>query len=513
MSLLEVTGLSHAYGDKILYKNASLVLNKAEHMGIVGANGAGKSTLVKILTGEVIPDAGRIKWQSGITLGHLDQYARTGGADTLFEYLKTAFAPLYEIENKLTALYEKMARSADENLLRRAALYQDILNHGDFYTLETAVAKVAEGLGLTALGMDRKVSELSGGQREKAILAKLLLEKPDVLLLDEPTNFLDSEHVSWLAGYLSDFEGGYLVVSHDYDFLDAVTNCIGDIALHTIEKYRGSFTHFVRQKDQRREDYARMYAAQQKEVKKLEQYIEKNKARASTAGMARSRQKKLDKIERLTPPDTGPDPVIRLSLRPLSVARALTVESLEVGYDGPLLPRISFSLAGGQKAAVIGFNGIAKTTLLKTLMGLIPMISGSFAFDRHARIAYYEQEPPWPDDSITPIGFIREQYPRLSEKEIRSQLSRCGVRREHAMHSLSTLSGGECAKVRLCALVLAGGNFLILDEPTNHLDAKTKEALRLALREFPGSLILVSHEPSFYDGLVDKVIDIEKLIR
>lgn len=267
MSLLEIDGLTHSFGENVLYKNAGFTLNKGEHIGIVGQNGTGKSTLIKICTEQIIPDSGRVIWQPNITIGYLDQYAEIDHTLTMKEFLKSAFAKLFEIETQVIQLYEKAA-DGDMKNLELAAYYQEQLETHDFYSIDTAIERVANGLGLLAIGLDRPIIEMSGGQRAKVILAKLLLEKPDVLLLDEPTNFLDKDHVAWLAEYLSSLENAFLVVSHDFDFLDKIANRICDIDNDTITKYYGTYSEFLRKKTLLREDYIRQYSAQQKEIKK-----------------------------------------------------------------------------------------------------------------------------------------------------------------------------------------------------------------------------------------------------
>ena len=270
MSLLEIDGLTHSFGENVLYKNAGFTLNKGEHIGIVGQNGTGKSTLIKICTEQIIPDSGRIVWQPNTTVGYLDQYAEIDHSLTMKEFLKSAFSKLFDMEAQAMELYEKAA-DGDMKSLELAAHYQEQLEAHDFYSIDTAIERVANGLGLLAIGLDRSIAEMSGGQRAKVILAKLLLEKPDVLLLDEPTNFLDKDHVTWLAEYLSALENAFLVVSHDYGFLDKIANRICDIDNDTITKYYGTYSEFLRKKTLLREDYVRQYAAQQKEIKKTEE--------------------------------------------------------------------------------------------------------------------------------------------------------------------------------------------------------------------------------------------------
>ena len=296
MGLLDIIEISHAFGDNVLYKNASFELFKGEHMGIVGHNGTGKTTLLNTIIGNVIPDAGRIVWQRNVKYGYLDQYAKIDNGISVFDYLKTAFQDLYDNESALNELYGKMAEDHSEDLINKASSLQDRLESSGFYEVETTILKVANGLGVTVLGMDSVLCELSGGQRAKVIFAKLLLEQPDVLLLDEPTNFLDKEHIEWLIGYLKEFPGAFIVISHDFDFLDKVTTCICNIEFGTITKYCGNFSKFLEIKDLKREGVVREFKSQQVQIKKFEEYIAKNGARASTASSAKSRQKMLDRI-------------------------------------------------------------------------------------------------------------------------------------------------------------------------------------------------------------------------
>lgn len=416
MSILQITNLSHAFGDKDLYHSADLSLYKGEHMGVVGQNGTGKSTLLKILLGDIAANDGLIAWQPGLQIGHLDQHASLNPELTMRAYLQTAFQELYDMESRLRKLYEDMNVDSSEKLLRKAASLQETLLERDFYSIDSMIGRVSAGLGLTAIGLDRTLGTLSGGQRTKVILAKLLLEQPDVLLLDEPTNFLDTEHITWLQEYLNEFKGSFMIVSHDFDFLEAITNCICDIEFHTIKKYHGKYSEFVKQKEHLREEYIRQYHAQQREVAKLEDYIARNKVRAATAKMARGRQKKLDKIERLAPTTVQAKPNIVFQSKPLTTSSALRVNGLRVGYEYPLLPRLDFRIAEGQKVVITGFNGIGKSTLLKTLLGIIPAIDGQFEFAQEAQIAYFEQDLRWEDGSLTPLQIIQAAYPKMLPK-------------------------------------------------------------------------------------------------
>lgn len=510
MSLLEVDNLTHAFGDKVLYRKVSMELYKGEHIGVVGQNGVGKSTLIDILTGKIIPDAGMIRWQPNIKLGHLDQYAVIDGSSTIQNYLKGAFSGLYALEHTMNELYKECALTGNEVLLQKAAEYQEELEGHDFYAIESSISKVVTGLGIDAIGIDRPIQMLSGGQRTKIILAKLLLEQPDVLLLDEPTNYLDSTHIRWLTDYLIAFKQAFIVVSHDYAFLDKISTSICDIEGETIKKYHGKYSDFVKQKEHLRESHIRQYHAQQKKIEATEQFIRKNGAGVNSK-IARGRQKQLDRLERIAAPTFVSKPSFFFQELSVTSEVALTVENLVVGYDQPLLPQIKFSVRGGQKLVITGFNGIGKSTLLKTLVGHIPRLSGSYQFPEQVTIGYYEQDLKWEDDTMTPIQIISSCYPKLTVKEIRRYLAQFVVKDSHVTQAVRTLSGGEQSKVKLCLLLLNKCNFLIMDEPTNHLDVETKEALKQALIQFNGNIILVSHEERFYQGWVDKVLNIAKL--
>lgn len=512
MSLLEVHEISQTYGDKSLYQNASFDLYKGEHMGLVGQNGAGKSTLMKSLIGEVVPDSGYIRWQNKITVGHLDQYASVDENQSIFDYLKGAFDDLFEAEARLNKINEELMVNSDPNLVRTATSLQDMLERKEFYAVDSKVQRVASGLGLTPLGLDRPLGKLSGGQRAKTILGKLLLADVDVLLLDEPTNFLDTEHIEWLTKYLKNFKGAFIIISHDENFLNDISTCILDVEFDMLKKYNGNYEAFLKQKEQKQVEYIRAYEHQQREIKKAEDYINKNKVRASTAAMAKSRQKKLDKMDRLAAPKHHVKPNFKFPYVEISTNKALALDQLEVGYYYSLMPGISMDLVTGTKNVIIGFNGIGKSTLLKTLLGEIPAMKGTFRFGERTVVGYYEQELNFEDDQKTPMEYILDLYPRMSVKDVRTALAKCGIHSEHIDRPIATLSGGEQSKVKLCRLTLFPCNFLILDEPTNHLDAEAKESLQKAIKNFRGTVLFVSHDPEFYDAWVDRVFDIEEHI-
>lgn len=509
MSLLTIENLTHSFGDNLLYKNASLSLNKGEHIGIVGQNGAGKSTLIKICTEQVIPDNGRIVWQPGISIGCLDQYADIGKSLTIYAFLQSAFVKLYELEKEVALLYEKAA-AGDAKCLALAANYQEQLESYGFYSIDTQIEQVATGLGLASIGLNKPISQMSGGQRTKAILAKLLLEKPDVLLLDEPTNFLDKEHIAWLSGYLANLENAFMTVSHDYAFLEKIANRICDIDNDTITKYYGTYSEFLKKKTFLREDYIRQYTAQQKEIKKTEEFIRKNIA-GRKSRMAKGRRKQLERMEKMEAIGQKEIiPAFHFPELPLTNTEHLSVKQLAVGYHYPILSHINFTITGGQKVVITGFNGIGKSTLLKTLTGKLPSMDGHYHFSKQVTFGYFEQDFIWEDNEKTPLQILADACPEMPAGGIRKTLARCGISSMHATQAIGTLSGGEQAKVKLCLLMRKPYNFLIMDEPTNHLDTQAKASLKDALISFPGTVLIVSHEEAFYKEWVQKVIHIEK---
>lgn len=509
MSLLEITGLSHSFGENMLYKNTELSLNKGEHIGIVGQNGAGKSTLIKICTGQIIPDSGHIVWQPKVSVGCLDQYAEINSHITMGEFLKSAFAHLYELEQKMNKFYEE-ASHGNIKALNFAAQCQEQLELHDFYLIDTQIEQIANGLGLHAVGLDQIIGRMSGGQRAKVILAKLLLEKPDVLLLDEPTNFLDKEHIIWLSEYLSNLDNAFMIVSHDYRFLDRIANRICDIDNEEITKYYGTYSEFLKKKTLLREDYIRQYSAQQREIKKTEEFIRKNIA-GRKSKMARGRQKQLDRMDKLEELGLKENkPLFNFHELPLTDTEHLSVKRLSVGYHYPVLSNIDFSIKGGQKVVITGFNGIGKSTFLRTLVGQILSLQGEFSFSSQVTIGYFEQDFVWDDEALTPMQIVSNSYSNLTTKDVRKYLARCGISSNHAMQSTGTLSGGEQAKVKMCLLTLKPCNFLIMDEPTNHLDIQAKESLKEALTEYSGTVLLVSHDEVFYRDWAHRVVHIEK---
>ncbi|WP_295773278.1 ABC-F family ATP-binding cassette domain-containing protein [uncultured Limosilactobacillus sp.] len=510
MAVLDVNGLTMSYADKKLYDQASFQLERGEHMGIVGENGAGKSTLIKILIGQVLPVAGKITWQKNLKIGYLDQYVDIKAGMTLIEFLQTAFQDLYAKNDQMNQLYADYAEKLDDHLLNQAGQLQADLDAHHFYEIDTQIERVMTGLGLIELGRDHIVAEMSGGQRSKIILAKMLLEEPDVILLDEPTNYLDTAHIEWLIEYLSNYDGSAMIISHDYDFLERVTNTICDVAFGKITKYRGSFQQAMRQKTERQALQAREYEKQQEVIDKAQRFIRKNKA-GSKSTMAKSREKMLARMDRIDPPSDNVQASFNFPYENTGSANALRVENLSAGYQRPLLAPVTFSMSSGEKILFSGFNGVGKSTLIKTILGEIPALGGTASFSPSTIVNYFDQDLIWDDPSLSPLQTLQNLFPTMLPKTIRQRLARTGINAANTMKPLQLLSGGEQTKVKLAILELTPANFLILDEPTNHLDEPTKAALKQALQSFKGSLILVSHEQSFTNGWFDMVLNVEKL--
>lgn len=510
MSLLTVEELSHNFGDRTLFKNVSFRLLAGERVGLVGANGAGKSTLMNILTGKQLKDEGRVEWTPKVRYGYLDQHTKLTPGKTIRDVLKDAFLPLLELEQEMNDIAMQMAEAdsdALELLLERMGEIQEALEIGDFYLIDVKVEEMANGLGLNAIGLDRDVASLSGGQRTKVLLAKLLLEKPTVLLLDEPTNYLDEEHITWLTHYLQAYPYAFILISHDTGFMNKVVNVIYHLEFAKLTRYTATYEKFLEMADMNKAQHIDAYERQQDYIKKQEDFIQRNKARASTSGRAKSREKQLERIERIDKPEEAAKPTFNFKEARASGKTVFEAKGLVIGYDRPLLPAMDVLIERGDKIAIVGMNGVGKSTLLKTILGVIQPLAGETYRGDYLHPAYFEQEvrPP----SMTPLDDVWDAFPSLNQHEVRAALARCGLKNEHITRNLNALSGGEQAKVRLCKLMMRESNWVLFDEPTNHLDVTAKAELKRALTAYKGTIVLVSHEPEFYEDWVTKVWDVE----
>jgi len=512
MSILNVEHLTHGFGDRAIFDDVSFRLLKGEHIGLVGANGEGKSTFMNIITGKLMPDEGKIEWAKNANVGYMDQHAVLQKGMTIREALADAFSSLYDMEAQMNKCYEDMATATPEDmdkLMEEASELQEMLNVHDFYMIDPKIDEVANALGLTEIGLNHDVSELSGGQRTKVLLAKLLLAKPDILLLDEPTNYLDKEHIAWLQRYLQDYENAFILISHDVPFMNSVVNIIYHMYDQDLKRYVGDYDKFTEVFEMQKSQQEAAYRRQQQEIADLKDFVARNKARVSTRNMAMSRQKKLDKMDLIEKPTEKPKPTFTFLQGGLSGKMIFETKDLVIGYDEPLSQPINIMMERGQKIVIEGANGIGKTTLLKSIMGLIPGISGKAELGDSLELGYFEQEMTGDGDN-TCLEEIWQEFPGYSQYEVRSALSKCGLTTKHIESKVRVLSGGEQAKVRLCKLINRKSNILILDEPTNHLDVDAKDELKRALKEYKGSILMVCHEPDFYDGLATDIIDLSE---
>lgn len=509
--ILDVKNLSHGFGDRAIFDDVSFRLLKGEHIGLIGANGEGKSTFMNIITGKLMPDEGKVEWAKNVRVGYLDQHTVLEAGMTIGDVLKSAFDYLFGLEEQMNKICDNMGDASPEEMekmLEELGNIQDVLTNNDFYMIDAKVEETARALGLLELGLDHDVTELSGGQRTKVLLAKLLLEKPDILLLDEPTNYLDENHIEWLKRYLNDYENAFILISHDIPFLNSVINIIYHMENQKLDRYVGDYDKFKEVYEMKKSQLEAAYKRQQQEIDDLKDFVARNKARVSTRNMAMSRQKKLDKMDVIELAREKPKPEFNFKNARASGKMVFETQDLVIGYDRPLSKPINLRMERGEKIAITGTNGIGKTTFLKSVLGIIPALEGKAHLGDYLYKGYFEQEIKAGDNTC--IEEIWEEFPSYTQYEVRSALAKCGLTTKHIESRVKVLSGGEQAKVRLCKLINTETNILLLDEPTNHLDIDAKDELKRALKEYKGAVLLVCHEPEFYDGLVDKVWNLEE---
>ncbi len=509
MSILTVEHLTHGFGDRAIFSDVSFRLLRGEHIGLVGANGEGKSTFFNIVTGHLTPDEGKIEWAKNVRVGYLDQHTALEKGMTIRDVLKSAFAWLFELEQKMNDICDSLGSASEDemdSMMDELGTIQDTLTLHDFYVIDSKVEEVARALGLLDIGLEKDVTDLSGGQRTKILLGKLLLEKPDILLLDEPTNYLDEEHIAWLKRYLQEYESAFILISHDIPFLNDVVNIIYHMENQELNRYVGDYSHFEEVYAVKKAQLEAAYRRQQQEISELKDFVARNKARVATRNMAMSRQKKLDRMEVIELAAERPKPEFHFKYGRTPGRFLFETKDLVIGYDEPLSRPLTLSMERGQKIALVGANGIGKTTLLKSILGLIPSLEGTCELGENLQIGYFEQEVKG-GNTNTCIDELWEEFPSFTQYEVRSALAKCGLTTKHIESQVRVLSGGEQAKVRLCKLINRETNILLLDEPTNHLDIDAKDALKKALNEYRGSVLLICHEPEFYQDVVSEVWD------
>lgn len=519
--LLNVEHLYKYFNGQALLKDINFTVEDREAVGLIGINGCGKSTLLNIITGsegyDKTPEGlGSVNIAGKASIGFLRQNSGLNSELTIGEEMKNAFAPLLETLDKMKVLEKKMADGGDiDSISHEYAELSSYFEARDGYRIDVKIKQVLNGMGFGSTPTDRVISTLSGGEKTRLALAKLLLEEPNLLILDEPTNHLDFETLMWLEDYLKGYKGAIIIVSHDRYFLNKVCTRICEIEQGRLTSYRGDYSSYLVQKKMNSERQLKEYEAQQKEIAKLEDYVAKNLVRASTSKMAKSRQHMLDRIERIDKPlmySKPPKIKLEYDIEPTKDIVRVVDCPLVVGEGADkkeLIKSLTMNVRRGEHVAIIGANGIGKTSILKLIQGIIPHEGGNISWGGNVKISYFEQEHAILDPRKTVLEEIMDRYPRLSEQQARSVLGAVLLTGENVFKPISVLSGGERAKLCFAIMALNRGNVLVLDEPTNHLDLSTKEVLEDALAEFGGTIILVSHDRYLLNKVASRIIEIK----
>lgn len=517
MILLQVQQVARYFGADTLFENVSLDVSDNSRIALVGRNGVGKSTLLKMIIGNESPDAGQITKKKGLTIGYLAQNTGLESDKTIYAEMLSVFERLQIMEKNL---HEMEAKIADPGADHSSSAYSQLLNQYDQllhdfeeqngYGYEAEVRSVLHGFHFEQEDYDRKISSLSGGQKTRLALAKLLLEQRDLLILDEPTNHLDIDTLTWLEGYVQNYKGALLIVSHDRYFLDRIVNEVYEISHHHSSYYKGNYSAYIDQKAERLRQDWKNYEKQQAEISKLEDFVNKNLVRASTTKRAQSRRKQLEKMERLERPEGDEKgPHFKFTADSQSGNIVLTVKDAAIGYDGRIISSpINIDLRKNQVMAIVGPNGIGKSTLLKSVLGQIPFVKGSSEFGTNVKVGYYDQEQHNLHDKKTVLNELWDDHPTTPEKDIRSILGSFLFIGDDVSKVVHNLSGGEKARLLLTKLAMKNDNFLILDEPTNHLDIDSKEVLENAVMDFNGTVLFVSHDRYFINKVATCVLEI-----
>lgn len=520
MILLQMNDISKSFGAEEILSNIKMEVKERDRIAVVGRNGAGKSTLLKIMAEEMTHDRGEIFKPKDLTFGYLAQHTVLESERSIWEEMIEVFDDLVNQEKKLRKLEEKIADVANlsktdyEDLLNEYDRLQQSFQSNGGYTYEAEIKSVLNGLRFGDYDYNTPITELSGGQKTRLSLGKLLLQKPHLLILDEPTNHLDIETLNWLEGYLQAYPGAIVTVSHDRYFLDKTVSIVYEISRHEMKKYHGTYSKYLEQKARDYERELKQYEKQQDTIKKMEDFIQRNIARASTTKRARSRRKQLEKIDRLDKPD-GEEASAKFAFRinRKSGNDVLKVHDLSFRYtegDPLLFSNIHLEAHRGERIAIVGPNGVGKTTLLKTMTDKLSPEDGEIQLGAHVQIGYYDQEQAELNSSKTVLAELWDEYPLHNEKDIRTVLGNFLFSGDDVLKTVGALSGGEKARLALAKLMLQNANLLILDEPTNHLDLDSKEVLEVALMDFPGTILFVSHDRYFINKITDKIAEMNR---
>jgi len=517
MILLQLNDLTKSFDGEDIFNNVDFEVKTGERIGIVGRNGAGKSTLMKIIAGVEDYDSGHISKSKNLKLGYLTQQMTLNTDQTVFEEMSKPFEAMKKLEQEMKLETDWLAQHADEydseTYKTHIDRYESLSNQfeqQDGYQYESKIKTVLHGLNFSEADFDRPINDFSGGQKTRLSLAQMLLSEPDLLLLDEPTNHLDMETTQWLESYLNYFKGAIVIISHDRYFLDKIVTQIYDVALGDVQHYVGNYAQFIDQRDKYYEKRMQEYENQQAQIKRLETFVDKNIARASTTGMAKSRRKMLEKIERINKPMIDAKSAnIQFEFDRNTGNDVFHIKNLEIGYDSPITKGITFEVTKGDHIAIIGPNGIGKSTLIKTIADIQKALNGTITTGANLKIGYYDQKQAEFKSNKTILDYLWDQYPTMNEKDIRAVLGRFLFVQEDVKKIINDLSGGEKARLQLALLMLERNNVLILDEPTNHLDIDSKEMLEQALANFKGTILFVSHDRYFINELANKVYDLD----
>lgn len=516
MILLQINKLEKSYDGEVIFSDVDFEVKTGERIAIVGRNGAGKTTLMKIIAGVESYDEGNISKGKQVTMGYLTQQMTLDSNDTVMNEMKKPFKDVINIEDKMKTLTDWLSIHADEYdqdiYKEKLSQYEALSNQYelmDGYNYESKIKTVLTGLDFKESDFDRQIQSFSGGQKTRLSMAQMLLSEPDLLLLDEPTNHLDMETTEWLENYLTHFKGAIVIISHDRYFLDKIVNQVYDVALGSVKKYVGNYSKFLKERDAHYEKVMAEYERQQSEIKKLETFVEKNITRASTSGMAKSRRKVLERMERIEKPRLDAKSAqINFEITRATGEDVLKVQNLDIGYSKSITPPINLEVKRHDRIAIIGPNGIGKSTLIKTIAQKIPALGGNIVYGSNIQIGYYDQKQAEFTSNMTILDYVWNQYAHMPEKDIRTILGRFLFTQEEVKKVINDLSGGEKARLQLALLMLEKNNVLILDEPTNHLDIDSKEMLEQALQNFEGTLLFVSHDRYFINELANNIFHI-----